>query len=30
MFKQIKIRHVAEEVFDQIKAAIETGKTETG
>jgi GntR family transcriptional repressor for pyruvate dehydrogenase complex len=30
MFKQIKIRHVAEEVFDQIKAAIETGKLKPG
>ena len=30
MFKQIKIRHVAEEVFDQIKSAIETGKLKPG
>ena len=30
MFTQIKIRHVAEEVFDQIKAAIETGKLKPG
>ena len=30
MFKQIKIRHVAEEVFDQIKSAIETGKLRPG
>lgn len=30
MFKQIKIRHVAEEVFDQIKTAIETGKLKPG
>ena len=30
MFRQIKIRHVAEEVFDQIKSAIETGKLKPG
>ncbi len=30
MFKQIKVRHISEEVFDQIKSAILEGKLKPG
>jgi len=30
MFKQIKVRHVPEQIFGQIKSAIETGKLQPG
>ncbi len=30
MFKQIKVRHISEEVFDQIKSAILEGRLRPG
>ena len=30
MFKQIKVRHVPEQIFGQIKSAIETGQLKPG